>query len=192
MLIKGADGRAVEQLEGKLKVLASTFSRLHEESLLGNLFVASTVAQAPSLTGTAARESLLVLVNNVNNMDLVIDQIHVGSAASCPFILRRNCILGALGAQVAGVAGSLNFGINNVPNVLIAVWNEVAGGITGITGGVDIHSILNGVAEHNEFSEGGLIIPTGRNIVIDKGAIATEVSVNITFSMQPAGLLTPS
>lgn len=191
MLIKGADGRVIEGLEGKLKVLSSTHSRIHEEALEGDAYVISTVTQAPSLTGTAAREPLLVIRND-SQKDLVFDRITFGSAAAMPFILRRNAVLGALGAQIAGAAQHLNFATEKAVDVFVSVWDETAGGITNITGGVDIATVFCGVGQTEEDFKGALILPPGRVLVVDKGAIAGEVSVTAYASLRPSGLLLPA
>lgn len=192
MLIKGADGQVIEGLEGKLKVSASGHSRFHEEAANGDAYVISTVTQAPTLTGTAARESLLVIRNDEKLHDLVIDKISVSTSAAMAFILRRNPTLGALGAQIAGFARHLNFASEKpVTGMFVSVWDETAGGITNITSGVDIATIFAGVGTQTEDLKGGLILPPGRILVVDKGATAGEVSVSVYASLRPSGLFLP-
>lgn len=192
MIVKDASGRVIEGLEGKLKVLSSVVDRVHEEALLGDAYAISTVAQAPSLTGTAAREPLLVIRNDSQTHDLVFDKITVGSSAAMPFILRRNAVLGALGAQIAGAARHLNFATEKAVDVFVSVWDETAGGITNITGGVDIATIFCGIGQVTDELKGALILPPGRVLVVDKGATAGEVSVTAYASLRPSGLLLPA
>ncbi|MGD9631363.1 MAG: hypothetical protein AB7V18_19160 [Pyrinomonadaceae bacterium] len=193
MLLKGVDGRAIQGLEGKLKVLASGIHRLHEEGTLGDAVVISTVSVAPTLTGTAAREPLLVIRNDSNLMDLVVDRISVSASAAMAFILRRNPVLGALGAQVAGFARNLNYANEkSLSDVFVSVWDETAGGITNITGGQDIATIFSGVGGNVEDTKGALILSPGRVLVVDKAAVAGEVSVNVYASLRPAGLFLPA
>lgn len=192
MLIKGADGQVIEGLEGKLKVISSGYSRLHEEAANGDAYVISTVTQAPTLTGTAAREPLLVIRNDGATVDLVIDKIAVSASAAMAFILQREAVLGELGAQIAGAGSNLNFGSGKLAPVFVSVWDETAGGITNITGGVDIATIFSGVGSQSEDMKGALILPPGRVLVVDKGATAGEVSVTIYASLRPSGLLLPT
>lgn len=192
MLIKGADGQVIQGLEGKLKVISSGYSRLHEEAANGDAYVISTVTQAPTLTGTAAREPLLVIRNDGATVDLVIDKIAVSASAAMAFILRIEAVLGALGAQIAGAGRNLNFGSGKLAPVFVSVWDETAGGITNITGGVDIATIFSGVGSQSEDMKGALILPPGRVLVVDKGATAGEVSVTIYASLRPSGLLLPT
>lgn len=192
MLIKGADGQVIQGLEGKLKVISSGYSRLHEEAANGDAYVISTVTQAPTLTGTAAREPLLVIRNDGATVDLVIDKIAVSASAAMAFILRGEAVLGALGAQIAGAGRNLNFGSGKLAPVFVSVWDETAGGITNITGGVDIATIFSGVGSQSEDMKGALILPPGRVLVVDKGATAGEVSVTIYASLRPSGLLLPT
>lgn len=191
MLIKGVSGRAIEELEGKLKVSSSEIHRLHEEAAQGDAFVISTVTQAPTLTGTAVREVLLVIRNDSQILDLVIDRIAVSASAAMAFILRRNPTLGVLGASIAGAARNMNFASEKPADVFVAVWDEVAGGITNVTLGLDIATIFSGVGQVTEDMKGALVLPPGRILTVDKGATAGEVSVSAYCSMRPSGLFLP-
>lgn len=193
MLLKGTDGRAIQGLEGKLKVLSSEIHRLHEEAALGDAVVISTVSVAPTLTGTAAREALLVIRNDSQTHDLVVDRISVSTDTAMPFILRRNPALGALGAQADGFARNLNYANEkSLSDVFVSVWDETAGGITNITGGQDIATIFSAAGGNVEDMKGALILSPGRVLVVDKGAVAGEVSVNVYASLRLAGLFLPA
>lgn len=191
MLIKGADGQVIEGLEGKLKTISSGIHRLHEEGANGDAYVISTSVQAPTLTGTAARESLIVVRNDSKTHDLVIDRVSVSASAAMAFLLRRNPVLGALGAQIPGFARHLNFAVEKATDLFVSVWDETAGGITNITVGTDIATIFAPVGQHTEDMKGALILPPGRILVVDKGATAGEVSVSLYASVRPAGLFLP-
>jgi len=184
-LIKdGSTGLVAKVLEGGL-LRVTPEERVVLEALKGNGWFLNPSAQARTLSKTAANETIVLMQNPpASGVTAIVHKITVsyegsGGISSNYTLVAANTI-GTIGANTPAIFRNREVGSAITPKMTGEIWDETAGGLTGLTNGVDVTAVTLQQGQTALLVEDIVMLP-GTNISIDGDGGAQECSFSIEF-----------
>lgn len=119
----------------KVRSIRSTYHQYvscnNEEAYMASLGTEAV----PTLTVTAGGGYMMYLKNTSTKYDAVLARLTVSTSAIMTLTVMKNPVIGVLANETALIPVNKNFKSGKVADVDVYIWDEVADGITGITGG---------------------------------------------------------
>lgn len=186
---KGSGRRAEVDEQNRLVVTAINETQEHRTSQdLSEAFHIATAESIDTLTLAAAFDGVVQLLQNSNpDKKLIIERVVLSAdAVGLILRLRRNPILGSLANNTPILGTNLNFGSQKTANIISHNWDEVAGGITGVSGGNLIKTFILNAGITTLRTDGVFILEQNDVFGIEvnnptAGAIEFEVGIRFYF-----------
>ena len=155
----------------------------HFEAESGNSYVMNTADTANTLTVTATGGPILFIQNCEDN-DIIIQELTISSnTAGIVARIVRNPILGTIGNNNVHTPVNSNFASSKTATVTAHNWDEVGDGLTGLTGGTVLATVILAVGSNRFGTAGSLIIPKGQRFSVEIIG-ASEITIDVRFFIE--------
>lgn len=186
---KGSGRRAEVDQEGRLVVAAITETEEHRVSQFdADAYHTATAESIDTLTLAAAFDGVLHLLQSTRTDKVLVIERIVVSADAPGLVLRliRNPVIGTLVNATPIVGNNLNFGSQKTGEFLAWNWDEVAGGMTGLTNGKAIKTFQLNAGIAGLDVAGAFVLNQNDTMSIEvknptAGAIEFEVGIRFYF-----------
>lgn len=183
---KGSGKAAKVDEVNRLSTVTTEREEGHVQSLDGKAFIVNTNDTAPTLTVTVTGGFLLYFENDSNTEEMVLEKLFLAAAAAGLIVeVFKNVTIGTIGNNNIHAPVNANFASGREAPIVAFNWNEVADGMTGITGGESIATyITRQGTEPIEFN-GDIILRKADNIAIRvQNAGEAAISARVYFKPQ--------
>ncbi len=199
MKIEDGSRGNVAQVDEELRLHVKSVTLTGQEDVsrsLGRSFLANAMDTAPSLTTlTGNTSNLMYLQNTATDKNLIIERVTFSNdvpslvGATVLGVALKNMVLGSIGANDVHIPVNLNFGSGVAAEALCHTWDESGtAGLSGLTAGVNLGSIVLGVGPIVAFEHTGVTLGPGDNIVlrvVNGSAGSNENTVHVLFHYLP-------
>lgn len=183
---KGRGFSASVNYDNHLRTLSVVESKInYASSVKQSSFCVSTTETADTLTKTATGGVMLMFKNNSPSYNANIEKIFVSTdTAGIGFKVNRNPIESTFGNNTSVNPLNLSFGSALEYNVSCNIWDEVGDGITGLSGGNYLFSVVCSAGINIFPLDNSIIITNGSIISIETfGSVTGEISVSMEYYM---------